>query len=383
MSIIENKTGLSQKNIFMLAKRDNNTKRTYLLVNTLQGKHLPVAPHDALSLFEKLGTLLKTICDEEKVLVIGFAETATAIGATVASCIPESFYIQTTREPSPHEYKIVDFNEEHSHAVEQNLYCANWTSVIKNIDRIIFVEDEITTGNTILNFVQALQEKKLIKPTMKISVASLINGMGQSHFDQFHNQGIDLYYLIKIDNSDYAKEIFKYENSFIADESIEVQALEIITQEFSGVINPRIGTNIIDYQQACQSLARQIISAVNNDLPVAKKVLLLGTEECMYPALIVANTINEQFTNLAVKFHATTRSPILPALETDYPIHARYRLRSFYDHERATYIYNLETYDLVIIVTDASQNIALGTEDLVHCLSSVDNKKIFVAKWVS
>lgn len=373
----------------MLAKRDNNTKRTYVLVNTLQGKHLPVTPQDALSLFEQLGIMLQNVCAQEKVLIIGFAETATAIGAAVANSIPESFYLQTTREQTPDEYKVVDFNEEHSHAVEQNLYCKNWSELIKNIDRIIFVEDEVTTGNTILNFIKALQEKSLISSTMKISVASLINGMAPIHCDKFHHQGIDLYYLIKIDNTNYDAEILQYENVFIADEKIPDSLIEksiaVTIQEFSGALNPRIGVNTFKYQKACEDLAEKIIDAVSADLFTAKKVLLLGTEECMYPGLIVADLINKHNSSVGghVNFHATTRSPILPATGVDYPIHARYRLRSFYDLTRQTYVYNLQEYDLVVIVTDAQQDVSQGIQDLVNCLHSVGNKKIFVAKWVN
>ena len=40
--------------IIKIAKRDNNTKRNFLLVNSLQGKHIPTSPKETFNLFEKL-----------------------------------------------------------------------------------------------------------------------------------------------------------------------------------------------------------------------------------------------------------------------------------------------------------------------------------------
>lgn len=38
-----------------IARRVNNSKRAYLLVNPLQGKHLPVSPQAALKMMQTLG----------------------------------------------------------------------------------------------------------------------------------------------------------------------------------------------------------------------------------------------------------------------------------------------------------------------------------------
>ena len=44
--------------ILRIAKRFNNQKRTYLLVNPLQAKHIPVSPKDSLSMMKALGDML-------------------------------------------------------------------------------------------------------------------------------------------------------------------------------------------------------------------------------------------------------------------------------------------------------------------------------------
>ena len=141
----------NKEDLVKVAKRDNNNKRTFLLVNPLQGKHIPVSPTAALELFKKLANKLINKYPNEKFLVIGFAETATAIGATIAAQCPEGTkYIHTTRETIKNS-EYLFFSEAHSHAVEQKLVKNNLKEMIEKTDRIIFAEDEITTGNTIWN----------------------------------------------------------------------------------------------------------------------------------------------------------------------------------------------------------------------------------------
>lgn len=104
--------------VLLLAKRWQNAKRSYLLVNPLQAKHLPAAPDAALQMMQCLGQKVAVHYPQAR-LVIGFAETATALGAAVAACLaPDCVYLQTTRESMPQVKNWLNFQEEHSHAVE-------------------------------------------------------------------------------------------------------------------------------------------------------------------------------------------------------------------------------------------------------------------------
>ena len=126
-----------------IAKRENNNKRNYLLVNSLQGKHIPVQPSKAFLMFNELAGKLKTAYQDEKLLIIGFAETATAIGTAVSEAL-DSFYIHTTRE-NISQAQYLYFSEEHSHAAEQKLVKGELDKLENKISRVIFAEDEITT----------------------------------------------------------------------------------------------------------------------------------------------------------------------------------------------------------------------------------------------
>lgn len=119
-----------KQDILRIAKRINNNKRPYLLVNPLQAKHIPVSPSKALQMMTSLGELVATKYGDAN-LVIGFAETATAIGAVVAKTISdECLYIQTTREIVKDAKDYVFFTEEHSHATEQKIVCRQFRQLL-------------------------------------------------------------------------------------------------------------------------------------------------------------------------------------------------------------------------------------------------------------
>ena len=100
-----------ENDLVRIAKRENNTRRSYLVVDPLQGKHIPVVPSRALKLFSSLAETIRDEYNDENLLLVGFAETATAIGAQVAISIGAK-YIQTTREPI-HDVEYLFFSEEH------------------------------------------------------------------------------------------------------------------------------------------------------------------------------------------------------------------------------------------------------------------------------
>ena len=73
----------------------------------------------------------------------------------------------------------------------------------------------------------------------------------------------------------------------------------------------------------------------------------------MFPALILGQKLEKTLHGCRVYSHATTRSPIGVLDAEGYPARSGYRIHSFYDNVRATYIYNGAAYDLVLILTDA------------------------------
>lgn len=386
MKVIENKTKYAIKDIIQMAKRDNNKKRSYLFVNPLQAKHIPVSPGEALSLFESLGDELRSFYDNEKVVIIGFAETATAIGAAVANCFgQDTCYIHTTREQVKDAKVIVNFEEEHSHATEQKLYCHNPEEVLLKAQRIIFVEDEVTTGKTILNFIDALKNNGYIKKHHKISIASIVNSMQKVHLETYQNMHINIHYLIKIEyeHKEDQLDLLSFTQEDEKEEGNKTkQELSLNIESIQGKIDPRVCVQIDDYQKACKALADDIIHYIGKDDFRDKKILVLGTEEFMYPAIYLGYEIEKRQRVKNVRVHATTRSPIMPNLGPSYPINNKTKLMSFYETGRQTFIYNLADYDKVIIVTDADEGLDEAFYSLGEALYDRGCKDILGIRWV-
>lgn len=363
----------SEENLVVLAKRENNKKRKYLVVNRLQGKHIPVRPQVALEMFGALAEVLLQAYPNERLLLIGFAETATAIGAAVAAGM-DAYYIQTTRENlSGVEYFY--FSEVHSHATEQKLVEEDVRRVIGQVDRIVFLEDEITTGNTILHIVRLL--RKAYGEGLLFSAASLLNGMEPKHHKEYERQGISLHWLGKIYHETYEAAVERYTEDgiyHVCDCSAVLGEVEEIRP--AGYMDARRLVQGGAYQTACLGMCDEIQTLLSSWQ--GKRVLVLGTEEFMYPALCVARRLEEMGNE--VWYHATTRSPISVYTEEGYPFGERYELASFYDRERKTFLYDIGTYEEVLIVTDALE----GTEGLcalTDALTRCGNQKIHLVRW--
>lgn len=392
----------TEAELVRIAKRENNTRRKYLVVNRLQGKHIPVSPKEALQMFRSLAELIKEAYPSERLLMVGFAETATAIGAAVAiEC--QAAYMQTTRE-------VIDgvdylyFSESHSHATEQKLVKTDLDKIIGKTDRIIFIEDEVTTGNTILNIVRLIQ-KTYAKP-FSFAVASILNGMNEEALENYKNLKIPVHYLVKTAHDTYTEIAEQYqadgtchictkpqekevEQQKEVQQQIEMQQTKeaqqpIEVQEISGWINARRLHTADTYKQACEQLWQEIqqkygYTKYTKETETGRRILVLGTEEFMYPALYVGAKLEEA--GYTVRMHATTRSPIAVSKEEKYPLHTRYELASLYDKNRTTFVYDLAEYEEVLVLTDAQNQETEGWESLQRALALNQNRQIRGIRW--
>ena len=392
----------TEAELVRIAKRENNTRRKYLVVNRLQGKHIPVSPKEALQMFRSLAELIKEAYPSERLLMGGFAETATAIGAAVAiEC--QAAYMQTTRE-------VIDgvdylyFSESHSHATEQKLVKTDLDKIIGKTDRIVFIEDEVTTGNTILNIVRLIQ--KTYAQPVSFAVASILNGMNEEALENYKNLKIPVHYLVKTAHDTYTEIAEQYqadgtchictkpqekevEQQKEVQQQIEMQQTKeaqqpIEVQEISGWINARRLHTADTYKQACEQLWQEIqqkygYTKYTKETETGRRILVLGTEEFMYPALYVGAKLEEA--GYTVRMHATTRSPIAVSKEEKYPLHTRYELASLYDKNRTTFVYDLTEYEEVLVLTDAQKQETEGWESLQRALTLNHNRQIRGIRW--
>lgn len=375
VDVVENRLGKPVEDVVKMAKRHNNPKRDFLFVNNLLGKHISVSGKEALMMHRMLGDeVYKTFSlkgwNDKKILLVGFAETATALAQNLmfySLRFKEKFplnivgYTQTTRENIVSDkFKNIAFEEEHSHATTQKLYFD------QNLDYdvVLFVEDEITTGNTILNFIEQFEKQQ---PGKQYAVASILNWQNNADESKFAEKGVEAAFLVRGKIKENTPQIP------IAEETARGTTINLYNEKAQYNIqlpltnNPRLPMSIVDFE-------RYVSHSDDEDKQFSKiiglkfankKTLVIGTEENMFLPIYFATIIDADM-------KATTRSPIEPSAEEGYPIFSRVILNSAYEGGRVTYLYNMDSGDLehyeqfVVFVEDSSP---LFEEEMENLLS--------------
>ncbi len=104
-------------------------------------------------------------------VVLGFAETATALGHSVAEALGGADYLHSTRRPVPGFGTAGAFTEEHSHHTEHLLLPSD-PGVIAGSRPLVLVDDELSTGRTVVNTIAALHR---VAPREHYVVAALVD----------------------------------------------------------------------------------------------------------------------------------------------------------------------------------------------------------------
>lgn len=333
-----------------LAKRENNPKRDFIILNTRQAKHFPSDPAASLELMEQLGRKLSGDGRAQKpTVVIGFAETATAIGAVAAGFFHDCFYVTTTREQLPDWATTISFEESHSHARHHTL-CVRDEDIFRRAAQVIIVDDEFTTGNTALHLIKSLDG--CLAPDCRVYAAAL-TASGES-LDNLQSAGITPIVLSR--QEDMTNRALP--ECFSPDRELHPREYGEILRR-NTVFDPRLGVPADLYHAECRRLCSQIAEQFTAD--TAKTVEIIGTEEFCYPPLLLGKLLSGRFGRVVV--HCVTRSPMLPfdsgrdpfaqPERKEYPLVNRTALKSVYDLERRVYLYNTRPCDISIIMTDA------------------------------
>lgn len=356
-----------------IAKREKNKKRSYLFVNPLQGKHIPADPVKVDSLCAYLASIIDTEFKEKKKYVVGFAETATGISAAVCQHMSNVvFFEHTTREYS-RKNEYIFFTESHSHAKEQLLDKCGLEVAVEEAGVIILIDDEITTGNTVCKLIDQLKDNYEYKG--QFIIASLVNSMTDERIEELKDIGIECRYVLKIPHgykAELAESIDEKENS---DEQYSFESIALSYNTVKLKSNPRALVSWVDYRDDMLKFSEYIASdcGVQPD----ERVCIVGTEEFMYLTICLGEYLLDKNYARSVRIHSTTRSPIVPSSQEGYPLNTRYKLNSFYSEKRTTYIYNIDKYDRVIVVTDGSCK-GKGIQSLLSALCFAGNDTISV-----
>lgn len=395
LDVIRNDFNLDINKVLGVAKRDNNKKRNFLFVTTLLGKCLISNADICRATGFLLADLLygsksfnqnvivnaikenrssevlkeelkKAVKTDENVFVMGFAETATGLGMSVASAIEDSYYIHTSRESINDVKSIFDFEEEHSHATTHQCYLKNMDK-LKNADKIILVDDEITTGNTCLNLIKELKKISKAKSFAILTIFDWRNQLYRDKYNDFikeYNVNIEVHsimsgHVTSLNNNVYYQDKEKDYKSLYKSERIDTYNIEnshFISNTPYGKksFNKHSGLFGVSYddmmtlENESKEIANYLLSKYDG-----KKILILGHGENIYiPSRIASYVSND------LNIQTTTRSPLITEKNTIIDCRVKFEFEGV-----VYYLYNVDeienNYDVAIMITDSDLNFKL------------------------
>ncbi|MGW7446798.1 phosphoribosyltransferase [Kitasatospora sp. NPDC054795] len=358
-----------------LALRSGNPKRAHLLVSNVLGKHVPQRPSVVHGTGLELGRRVRELLGAAataRAVVLGYAETATGLGHSVADGL-DAPYLHSTRRPVPGLAAVGGFEEEHSHATSHLLLPAD-PALLAGDGPLVLVDDEFSTGRTVLNTIRDLHARHPRGHYVVVALVDLRSAADRRRLDEAAAElGVRLDLVATASGTvELPEDVVARAERLIAGAAPEeappaapAAPLARIALDWPAGLpdGGRHGFTARDRARldaALPRLAGQLAAA----LPAgARRVLVLGFEELMYAPLRLADALDERLGGNRVRFSTTTRSPVLAVDDPGYAIRTRLAFPAHDDPQDGgspeRYAYNVapgsdpaRRFDAVVLVVD-------------------------------
>ncbi|MFD6926424.1 phosphoribosyltransferase [Streptomyces sp. NPDC059944] len=350
-----------------------NPKRAHLLVSNVLGKHVPQSPSVVHGQGVALGRRVRDLLGTEEAreaVVLGYAETATGLGHSVADGVGVAPYLHSTRRPVPGVARAGGFEEAHSHATS-HLLLPEHPDLLAGPGPLILVDDEFSTGNTVLNTIRDLHERY---PRERYVVVALVDMRSQADLARFERFAAEIGARVDLiaaasGTVRLPEGVLEKGQALVAEH--ERKASDAPAAESAGrAVRVELGWprglpdggrhgftpgQRIRLDGALPAMAARLAEALPGD---ARRVLVLGFEELMYAPLRLAREL-EQVVPADVRFSTTTRSPVLALDDPGYAIRSRIVFPA-HDHPDdgpgPRFAYNVAGggFDAVVAVVDST-----------------------------
>ncbi|MCK9902949.1 phosphoribosyl transferase [Parafrankia colletiae] len=378
-----------------------NPRRAHLLVSRVLGKHLPVPPAVALDAGARLADLVRALPEAGRrpgpvpttapaPVVIGYCETATALGHAVADGLPNSHYLHTTRRAVPGTTPLLEFVESHSHATHHWLMPED-PDVLAASGRLVLVDDELSTGRTALGTIRILHA---FAPRTDYAVAALVDARPPAARAAFAALAAELGVRLDVVSlvaatvsvpEDVTERASAIRGSYAAlapapdpvaaggpspeGAVVAVPPAAAVTRVavswpaglpdgarhgWSPAVRERL-------TEALPAAARDVLAALRSahgdGAARGGDILVLGTEELMYVPMRLAHGLAE-LTERHVVYQSTTRSPVHPLDVDGYAIRSSLTFPAPDDPGRVSHVYNVGPgrYDDIVVVVDSGMD---------------------------
>lgn len=385
--------GVAVAELVQLALR-RNPRRAHLLVSTVLGKHLPVDPNRVIGAGRALGVLVGACLDGttppaglgdavrgdldrlpppdgREVLVLGYCETATALGQLVAAQL-DAPYLHSTRLLTPGVEVVATFEEGHSHATTHLLQPADPGWLRPGVP-LVLVDDELSTGRTIISTIAALHT---VSPREHYVVATLVDLRDAGHRDELAALADRLGVRIDVvglcsGSVGLPGDLLERVSELTAADAptvVEDRLPEIETDWPDDV--PAGGRHGLADHRGFALAGEALAGQLRALLPAgARRVLVVGTEEFMAAPLLAAQALSRD-PLLEVRFQSTTRSPVLPLDHDGYPVRRRFAFAAPDGSTR--YLYNAGwgdegEADSVLVIGESATDAPAGRAAATLC----------------
>ncbi len=356
-----------------------NPKRAHLLVSNVLGKHVPQSPLTVWRAGYQLGLRvsgLLGIRGAKRAVVLGYAETATGLGHLVADGLAHGTYLHSTRRPVDGVARAGGFEESHSHATSHLLLPEN-PGLLVGDGALVLVDDEFSTGNTVLNTIRVLHERYPREHYVIVALVDMRSPRDRGRLAAFAREigaRVDLVAAasgtVRLPDG-----VLEKGQALVAEHENETAAAAPAPLARPGTVarvelgwpqglpdggrhgfTPEHRTRL---EGALPAMAERLANALPAD---ARRILVLGFEELMYAPLRLGVALEKRVlkkgTDAGVRYSTTTRSPVLALDDPGYAIRSRLVFPA-HDHpgdgpgERYAYNVAGAGFDAVVAVVDS------------------------------
>ncbi|MFH8987050.1 phosphoribosyltransferase [Streptomyces sp. NPDC017940] len=332
------------KDLLGLALR-RNPKRAHLLVSNVLGKHVPQHPSVIWRSGYDLGVRVRDLLgegDAARAVVLGYAETATGLGHSVADGVALAPYLHSTRRPVAGVERAGGFEEAHSHATS-HLLLPEDPRLLAGDGALVLVDDEFSTGNTVLNTIRALHARFPRERYVVVALVDMRTPEDRDRLDAFARElgaRVDLVALAS-GTVRLPEGVLAQGQALVAEHEAAAEAagapVPAACGERAPVTRVDLGwpAGVPDggrhgftpaHRERLEAELPGMAERVAAALPAgARRVLVLGFEELMYAPLALGTALEERLgrTGTEVRYSTTTRSPVLAVDDPGYAIRTR------------------------------------------------------------
>ncbi|WP_374936009.1 phosphoribosyltransferase [Streptomyces sp. SM10] len=355
-----------------------NPKRAHLLVSNVLGKHVPQRPSVVHGVGFELGERVRDLLGEaeaRRAVVLGYAETATGLGHAVADGLGVAPYLHSTRRPVDGVAQAGGFEEAHSHATSHLLLPEDPDLLVAGAEGspLVLVDDEFSTGNTVLNTIRALHARYPRDRYVVVALVDMRSEADQGRLAEFAEEIVARVDLVARARGTVRlpEGVLEKGLSLVAEHDAAHTAHAAEGAPAPRALPARVALDwpagVPDggrhgftpvHRAALEAALPAMAGRVADALGDARRVLVLGFEELMYVPLRLATAL-EDATTAEVRYSTTTRSPVLAVDDPGYAIRSRL---AFPAHDEPAdgpgdrYAYNVAGagFDAVVAVVDSA-----------------------------